>query len=342
MTRRSRTRQAGALAAAAVLLSLAVPSAAAAAATPPAAGTSLMALGTTTYVLPGEDVFPEGVTVEGRDFYVSSTTDGTVYRGRLGRRETEVFLPGLENERTSAIGLASTRTRLLVAGGATGQVFVYDRRSGDFLGSFSNGRVEAEEATFVNDLRVAPSGDVFATDSAADVVYRLPAAAVRSLNPTDDPTEMTEFASFAASDPTGPFNANGVVVSRDGRYLLVVQSDTGALFRVSTSSGEVLPVDLGSDDLAAGDGLGLRGRTLFVVERTEDAERVVRLRLADDLLSARVTGAVTDATFNDPTTVALAGDRLLVVNSQFGERSAGVEPESPFTVSSVPRAAGDS
>ena len=43
----------------------------------------------------------------------------------------------------------------------------------------------------------------------------------------------------------------------------------------------------------------------------------------------------TDASFDDPTTAALAGDRLLVVNSQFGERSAGVEPD-PFTVSSIP------
>ena len=332
MTRRARTRSAARTLAAGVVVALAAPTTVAAAAPAPSADTS-----STTYELPGEDVFPEGVTVEGHDFYVSSTTDGTVFRGRLGRRQAEVFLPGGEDGRTSAIGLASTRTRLLVAGGPTGQVFVYDRRTGDFLGSFSNGRVAAGEPTFVNDLRVAASGDVFATDSGADVVYRLPAAAVRSLDPAGDPTTMTEFAAFAGLDPTGAFNANGVVVSRDGQYLLVVQSDTGALFRVSTTSGEVQPVDLGPDDLAAGDGLGLRGRTLYVVERTEDAERVVRLRLADDLLSARVTGSITDSTFDDPTTVALAGERLLVVNSQFGARSAGVEPVEPFTVSSLPR-----
>jgi hypothetical protein len=35
--------------------------------------------------------------------------------------------------------------------------------------------------------------------------------------------------------------------------------------------------------------------------------------------------------------VAIAGRRLLVVNSQFDRRSAGLPPLLPFTVSSVPR-----
>ena len=40
------------------------------------------------YVLPGANVFPEGVTLRpGTDqFFVSSTSDGTIYRGTLGAR----------------------------------------------------------------------------------------------------------------------------------------------------------------------------------------------------------------------------------------------------------------
>ena len=41
----------------------------------------------TSYTLPGEDVFPEGITAFEDDFYVTSTTDGTVFRGlALGAR----------------------------------------------------------------------------------------------------------------------------------------------------------------------------------------------------------------------------------------------------------------
>ena len=51
----------------------------------------------TRYVLPGETVFPEGIAFEQSTgyFYVSSTTDGTIFRGTLNQEMTEVFLPGL-------------------------------------------------------------------------------------------------------------------------------------------------------------------------------------------------------------------------------------------------------
>ena len=68
----------------------------------------------TTYVLPGDAVFPEGVTARGRTFYVTSTTDGTVFRGDVKSEDVEVFLPGGRDGRTTAIGLEISRQ------GATG------------------------------------------------------------------------------------------------------------------------------------------------------------------------------------------------------------------------------
>ena len=44
------------------------------------------------------------------------------------------------------------------------------------------------------------------------------------------------------------------------------------------------------------------------------------IRLSGDLGSGTVLGRTTDPTFDDPTTAAIARGRLLVVNSQFGER----------------------
>src|SRR4051812_26999040 len=47
------------------------------------------------YTIPGDGVFPEGVSLRpGTDqFFVSSTGNGTIYRGTLGKPRLKVFLP---------------------------------------------------------------------------------------------------------------------------------------------------------------------------------------------------------------------------------------------------------
>src|SRR4051812_40548854 len=69
-----------------------------------------------------DDVYPEGVAARGGTFYVSSTTDGTIYRGTVTRPVARPFLPGGADDRTSAVGLELAGRTLFVAGGATGRV----------------------------------------------------------------------------------------------------------------------------------------------------------------------------------------------------------------------------
>ena len=85
----------------------------------------------------------------------------------------------------------------------------------------------------------------------------------------------------------------------------------------------------------AGDGLVLTGRTLYAVERQGDVGYVVTIALDRHLHQRhrRLAGPPTRG-FDDPTTAALVGRSLLVVNSQFGERAAGEQPD-PFTVSRI-------
>jgi sugar lactone lactonase YvrE len=279
---------------------------------------------TTTYALPGTDVFPEGVDTSGRYYYVTSTTDGAVYRGVIGSRApAEVFLPGGADGRTFGVGIEATDTLLLVAGGGTGSLFVYDRTSGAFLGRHA---VPAGSPTFLNDVAVTPDGDVYVTDSAADVLYRIAADDVTSTAP------LQVFTAFTGVDPTGPFNANGIVATPDGRYLVVVQSDTGRLFRVSTVDGSITAIDLGGATLTTGDGLELQGSTLYVVR---NIGVITQVRLQQQFTRGRVVGETSDPSFHYPTTTALDRGRLLVVNSQFDQR--GLDPVVPFTVSSVKR-----
>ena len=290
-----------------------------------------------------DDVFPEGIATDTRYFYVGSTTDGTIYRGELGGTTATPYLPGGQDGRTSAIGLKVVDGYLFVAGGATGRFFVYDADTGELVGSYQVDPAPGATApTFLNDVAVAPDGTVYVTDSRRPVLY-----AVSPDYATDGVETLPigyEYAGTELVHQPG-FNVNGIVASPDGRYLLLAQSSTGSLFRVDRATGDITEIDLGGASVS-GDGLVLRGRTLYAVERADldppqDGPdnvdgRIVEIRLSGDWTSGTLLGYTRDATFDDPTTAALARGRLLVVNSQFGERSAGVAPSTPFTVSSIP------
>jgi sugar lactone lactonase YvrE len=84
--------------------------------------------------------------------------------------------------------------------------------------------------------------------------------------------------------------------------------------------------------LPAADGMARDGRTLYVVN---SASRVTVVRLSRDWLRARVRRQMTSPRLRFPTTVAIAGARLLVVNSQFAAR--GDTPQLPFTVAALRR-----
>ena len=58
------------------------------------------------------------------------------------------------------------------------------------------------------------------------------------------------------------------------------------------------------------------------------------MKLAGDYSSGEVWSVYSNPAFMTPTTAAVLGDRLLVVNAQFSAR--GGTPVLPFSVSSVP------
>jgi sugar lactone lactonase YvrE len=267
-------------------------------------------------------VFPEGITVQDRTYYVSSTTDGAVLRGDLRRpdQQATVFLPGGVGGRTTARGLDATDELLLVAGGPTGTLHVHDRETGALRSTHSL------PGAFLNDVRVARDGSAYVTDSTRDLVYRVRAEA---LGTTSGSLEVLSAGS--TGDPLGAFNANGLAVTRDGRALVVVQTDTGRLFRISTADGSVTQIDLDGATVRNGDGIVLQGRTLYVVRNADAA--VSEVRLSGDLSRGRLVGTTTDPSFAFPTTAALSRGRLLVVNSQFDRRAT----PGPFTVTSLPR-----
>jgi WD40 repeat protein len=278
------------------------------------------------YVLPGVAVFPEGVAFqpETGHFFVSSTSDGSILRGHVSEPAADSFIPGTTGQ-FSAIGLKTDPAgRLYVAGGFTGTARVYNITSRALLGTFTSG-----PGGFMNDVVVATNGDVFVTDSFRPILWRIPAESVGSsgalepwLSYAGTPIEYTPVPD--------DFEVNGIVASENGRYLVVVQANTGKLFRIEIATKEVVEIDVGAS--VNGDGLQLLGRKLYAVADGG----IVEVLLSGDLSRGEVVSRTTDPSFSSPTTNAIARGRMLIVNSQFDRLFSGQPPVLPFTVSNIP------
>lgn len=269
---------------------------------------------------------PEGLTSgPGTTFYVGSTADGSVYRGDLRTGRGGLLVQGVPGE--SAVGTEyDQRTgRLWVAGGATGDIRVYDAASGALLGSWTPGGTG-----FLNDVTVTRDA-VYVTDSnvAQLIVVPTPGGVL--------PAETTRLP-LTGDIVYGPgFNANGIEDVRDGEVLLVVQSNTGLLFAVDPGTGVATTVDLGGPALTNGDGLLLRGQTLYAVRNSDNQIAEVRLRLAGGQVTGRLVGTLTDPDFDVPTTVTDAAGRLFAVNARFGTPPT---PQTGYDVVQVDRSRG--
>lgn len=263
----------------------------------------------TTLALP-EGFQPEGIAIGGPFAYVGSLTDGSIWRANLftGRGRILSQGPG-----TQSVGLKLDRHgRLFVSGGAAGDARVISALTGNVLASY---RLAEPDTGFINDV-VLTLGAAWFTNSFSPVLYRVRRGNVRELPLSGD---------FVQGEG---FNANGIAPTPDGRALIVVQSNTGQLFRVDPASGAATTVDLGGATLN-GDGLLLRGRLLYVVHSAQVS--VVRLDRAGR--SGTVLATVTDPRFETPTTVDVFDGRLYMPDARFTTEPT---PTTPYFVYAIP------
>ncbi len=281
-----------------------------------------------SYELPGDNVYPEGIAYDpGSDtFFVGSASEGTIFRGDVATGEVTTFDEGGGRDPFTTLGLkVDDRNQLWVAGGGSGQVLVYDLETAEQTRTIDT---PGEGSSLLNDLVVAASGDVYVTDSYRPVLFKVMGGAETAEPWLDFTGTVFEY------EEEGP-NANGIEVTPDDEYLLVVQMNTGQLFRIEVASKEVTEVDLGGETLANGDGLVLDGQTLYVILQQPENEIAV-VELADDFASGTLTSRIQDASLAAPATGVKVGDRLLVVNTQFDAMESEEGPVLPFTVSSIP------
>jgi sugar lactone lactonase YvrE len=133
--------------------------------------------------------------------------------------------------------------------------------------------------------------------------------------------------------PAPGFNLNGITRTPDGSALIVVQTNTGRLFRVDPATGATTGIDLGGETVPNGDGILVTDRTLYVVQNVDN--QVAGIRLDPAGTSGTIKARVTDPRFDVPTTVARFGSLLYLPNARF---TTPPTPTTPYSANAIPAA----
>lgn len=264
---------------------------------------------------------PEGIAAgRGTTLYVASLVDGAIWQGDARTAESSVLVGGSSESVAVGLEYEADANRLWVAGGPTGEVRAYDATSGQLLATYA-----FAPAGFLNDLVVTDDA-VYVTDSNFQQLDVIPFGPGGSLPAAGDVETLPLSGDIAFG---AGFNANGIEEARG--WLIVVQSNTGELFRVDPATGDAVAIDLGGESVGDGDGLLVRGSTLYVVRN--QLNLVAVFRLGPDLESATFLGNVMADGLDVPTTLAFSAGRLYTVNARF---NTPVTPDTEYWITRIP------
>src|SRR5215216_223133 len=260
-------------------------------------------------VLPGASS-AEGIAAgRGTTFYAGDLFAGDIFRGNIRRGTADLFIDAPAGR--MAVGMAADLRHdlLFVAGGFTGQAYVYDLGTGASVASYDLGD---PETSIINDVTVTKAGAWF-TDSFQARLYFVPVSRAGVPGPS-----RTLALSGPAADTSGEFNLNGIQATANGKTLIVAHSTNGQLYTVDPRTGA--SATIAGVSVAQVDGIVLQGRRLWAVQ---NINQVTRIRLGRHLRSGVVDKVITSALFQTPSTAARFGSRLAVVNAKF---DTGIPP----------------
>ncbi|HEV8696692.1 MAG TPA: hypothetical protein VGQ89_03285 [Candidatus Limnocylindrales bacterium] len=264
---------------------------------------------------------PEGIESWGATLYAGSLADGSIWAADARTGEGDYLVPGVAGN--VSVGLHLDRWgRLWVAGGPTGTIRVYGARTGELLQTYT-----FTNTGFLNDLDISWQA-VYATDSMNRQLAVVPLGRFGRL---PDPSAAFLMPLSGDFQLQPGFNANGIAAR--GGWLIMVQSNTGLLFRVNPRTGVTQQVSTGGYLVSNGDGLEIRGRTLYVVRNFDNLVAV--LRLSRDLREATLVGEITAApgVLAIPTTATTTLGALWVVNARF---DVVPTPTTPYWITRLP------
>jgi sugar lactone lactonase YvrE len=284
------------------------------------------------FELPERDLLTEGIAHDARDdvFYVGSVHRSKIFRITRGGTVSELApeLPG----RWAPLGLRVDRKRgaLWVAAAALPQTVGYNPsdsgRSAILRYDLKSGRLRARydapaDGTphAIGDLIVTRGGDVYATDSRAPVIYRVPARGDSLERFVESPLLLS---------------GQGLALTPDERSLYVADYARGIL-RVDLGGRNVSLVEAADSVLTLGiDGLYFQRGRLVGIQNGVTPHRVARFTLdpaGDRVLRAEVLERA-HPRYDEPTLgVLVDGDLYYIANAQwerFGDDGRIAKPEA--------------
>jgi sugar lactone lactonase YvrE len=265
-------------------------------------------------VLPGASS-AEGIAAgRGATFYAGDLFRGDIFRGDVQRGTAELFIDAPDGR--MAVGMAADVAHglLFVAGGFTGQAYVYDFRTGGTVASY---QLASPATSLINDVALTKDGAWF-TDSFQARLYFVPVSRAGVPGPTFRTLTLSGPAA-AISPISGAVNLNGIQATANGKTLIVAHSANAQLDTVDPTTGA--SATIAGVSVPNVDGIVLEAGRLWAVQNFSN--QVSRIRLAPDLTSGVVEEVITSPLFQIPTTAARFGSRLAVVNAKF---DTGIPP----------------
>jgi len=161
----------------------------------------------------------------------------------------------------------------------------------------------------LNGIALDGGGNAYISDSFSPAIYKVDAAG--------NPSLFLQSEQFRGAG----INLNGVVVHPDG-YLLVVKKSDGVLFKIPLAEPARFSRVLVAERFVGGDGLVLVGKTELLIVSNQVPQQSANSASAlssDDAWASATLRAVEPLGTAYPTTAALRGGALYVVQSQLDE-----------------------
>jgi sugar lactone lactonase YvrE len=183
------------------------------------------------------------------------------------------------------------------------KLIAYDLTTGKRKFVADLGALNPTSGNFANDVDFDNLGNAYVTNSFSPIVFKVSPAGKASV--------------FATSDnwKGEGFNLNGIVVYKN-EYLIVAQSNTGNLYKVSLKNPTEI-TKINAEPILGADGIFLNGNSELIVISNSKKE-VAKLNTTDNFVSAKtLKTATTEMTF--PTTGIVVNKKYFVLNAKLDE-----------------------
>jgi len=270
----------------------------------------IIADATLAFRIPDKTFAPEGIAFDAhsKSFFMGSVTHKKIVRISLTGKITPFSDAddGLQQVLGVAVDakrrdLYAVSTNALTQGKPLhNSVFAFDIKTGK-----RNAEYQVPEALQLNDVAVAPNGDLYASDSQSGAIWKI----------STEPGSTIKPKAFVPAGTLG--GSNGLAVSPDGKILYVAHS-TG-LVRVDIDTGAVSKLaPPPRETVAAIDGLYLHRGDLIGIQNITSPGRVIRVRLNEkgtEIERVDTLQSHHNPLFSQPTTGAISGNAIFVLGT---------------------------